>query len=402
MDPTTLIILILTVLGSGAGGLAVLERRLRRQRVGQRIVEERPHGEQESGARRYLSIFDVFWDLGASDFALELMRQHGLLLQDGGDEDLDRVHYNLGDHIEAHESYNGFLEDSLEAIQEFYEAHRTGGSREMPRLKTRSRKMLPGNRDAGPNGDGDRRALQVTSLADWQDDRDERGRRDRLGTLSDESPEARVRCRRQRLAPELPRRSERHVPGTGEGDEPVDLDEIGKLGPSDLVGGLLEGDFTDRLQAWWEQRRLRSLKSDLDETFERFYDFYVDEVDRDPDFYDMLYGAARRWEREARRIDRLTGSGVLAGHPEEACAELLLEEAVRRAREIAGRTRRNIRETIERIHSHAEEGEFAMAGYLLYLNHHAFFAGRSPGYGDYVRRIDNLAYKVREELRKVG
>jgi hypothetical protein len=42
-----------------------------------------------------------------------------------------------------------------------------------------------------------------------------------------------------------------------------------------------------------------------------------------------------------------------------------------------------------------------MAGYLLYLNRYAFFAGRDVDYAQDVRRIENRAHKVREEVRQV-
>ena len=186
----------------------------------------------------------------------------------------------------------------------------------------------------------------------------------------------------------------------GSSRELVDVDDFAQMSTGDVIGNLLEGRLTETLQEWWGRRHLRSLKSDLDEAFEELYDFYVDEVERRSNFYDDLFEEADRWSREAERIERLRERSPLSGEPTGLSANILLEMAADTARDIAGRAERNTRKTIERIHAFARRDDFAMAGYLVYLNRNAFFAGRSPGYGEYVRRIENLAHRLRSEVRK--
>jgi hypothetical protein len=382
MDAITLIIILLSVLaGGGAGGAAwALAHQQQRRALDEGLKSERPHG------GRYVSLFDVFWDLGASDVALEMMR-HNNLLPTGGD-DVDRAHRELEEVVDSFDGYAEFIEASLEAIREFYEARRTDSRRQIPTLETRGRKLLP-------MGEGEENGASISSSALVSRPRGASNGREGLGRLIDETLEERTEMRESQRPPDI------RLAGTGRGDGVVDVDDVANFEPIDMLTSIFEGRFTDTLQSWWERRRLRGLKSDLDEQFEAFYDFYVDQVDNIPNFYDNLYATAEQWDREAERIDRLTRRKPLSGTDVGPAARILLETARRTARQIARQAERTTTEAIERIHAFAGQGDFAMAGYLLYLNQHAFFAGRSPDYADYVRRIENTAYRVKEEIRRL-
>jgi hypothetical protein len=363
VDPVLIVALVLTLL-AGGGAEAVRRRRRRRRQLREALQQERPHG-QKPGGGAAVSLADVFWDLGASDFALEMMRHDGLLVREGTARERRTVHQRLDELIQAAGSYDRFIEDELDAIQEFYEAHRSAGPRRsLPTLESRSRRLIPG---------------QTTN-----NNRTTNGRTiGRPGDLESVGPAGGFRR-----------------PGGAAAGE-VDLDSIESFSVTDIVDGLVEGQLGSKLETWWNERRLRSLKSQLDDAFESLYDRYVAMVERTPDYYEQLESPARRWEREAERIDELRELGVLEDEPESMCADVLLILAARRARENARTLRTNVREIVETIHEYARHDDFAMAGYLLYLNRYAFFAGRDVDYAQDVRRIENRAHKVREEVRQV-
>ena len=362
MDPVLIVALLLTLL-AGGGAEAVRRRRQRRRQLRDAVQQDRPHGPTPKQGPT-LSVADVFWDLGASDFALEMMRHDGLLMQQGTARERRDVHRRLDELIQAAGSYDRFIADELESIQEFYEAHRSAGPRRaLPTVGSRSRRLLPGSTNNGSTTDG--RSM---------------GRPSDLESVG-------------------PGGGFRRPGSAAEGE--LDLDAIESFSAADILDGLVEGRLGAKLETWWTERRLRTLKGQLDEAFESLYDRYVSMVEQTPDYYDQLESPARRWQREAERIDELRQLGVLSEQPESLCADVLLECAAERARSNADTLRQNVRSIVETIHAHARQGDVAMAGYLLYLNRHAFFAGRDVDYAQDVRRIESRAHKVRTEVRQV-
>lgn len=408
MDPIVVLILtIIALTGGGAGSAAVMiRRRQRKQALREALLDKVDH----HGWR--LSIFDVFWDLGVSEYALALMDHQKLLLHQP--EDFERAHSILDDLIEAHGTYSDFLEDNLAAIQEFYRDHRqTGHRRKIPTLTLRNRKLLPaGQSSAGqpsanqpsanqssPSTDLVAKArevsseLQVAGDADADADAVERD----LGRVVQDSVDDR-RIFRENLSPlAMTATPDEQMPGRGG----VDVDEVTRLEPLQMLKNIIDGRLADEFKKFWKSRSLRAAKSRLDEQFARLYDFYADQATSRDDFYEMLYDTAKRWKQEAERIRELAGREPWRGEPFADCAEVLVEQAASVAGQLANRARYNVDATVERIHKFAREGDRAMAGYLLYLNHHAFFAGRAPEYGKYVEKIERQAYRVREELRKL-
>ncbi|QDG53760.1 hypothetical protein FIV42_24350 [Persicimonas caeni] len=399
MDPIIVLIITLIALsGGGAGSAAVMiQRRKRQLALREAVLEKVDH------AGRPLSLFDVFWDLGVSDYALALMDHHGILPR--APQDFEKAHSVLDDLIEAHGTYTDFLEDNLAAIQEFYRDHRqTGHRRKIPTLTVRDRKLLPGGRrqkGAGPKGDSTalvRKGEEMPAVVGEVLDDEEREQAEReLGLVVHGSVDDR-RVSREDLEPLLMTVSADEQMPIGRG---VDVDEASKQDWLATVKNIFDGRLTDELKKWWEFRSLRAAKSRLDEQFAKFYDFYADLAGERPDFYEMLYDTTKRWRGEADRIDDLLSQKPWRREPFADCAEVLVFEARRLANQLAHRAKRNVDDTVERIHEHARDGDKAMAGYLLYLNHHAFFAGRAPQYGKYVERIERQAYRVQEELRKL-
>ncbi|MGM0559006.1 MAG: hypothetical protein ACQEVA_21655 [Myxococcota bacterium] len=382
MDPVIVLILTLLALSGGGAGSALLARRRRRRaEIRELSVRKVQHDDVE------LSIFDVFWDLGVSDYALEIMGHQGLLLEDP--DDFDHVHLELEESIAAHGSYSAFLDDTLEAIHEFYEEHRSAGSRrKITTLKLRAQKLLP--TEATP-----REVQGSTEMVPYQDKEDMLAAPGAAQSRELGAIEAR-RFYRETHSP--------HFLSTGADDadgghRAVDVDRLTQLQPLEMLQGLFEGRLTENVQRWWSLRKLRQLKSQLDRHFRDLYDLYAANARQQSDFYDALYDVARRWDRERDRIRALSELEPWQDKPWAVCAGAVVEQSRRVATEIAARAKYNVDETIEEIHNFARRGDLAMAGYLLYLNHHAFFVGRVPEYGKYVERIERAAYRVQQELR---
>jgi len=385
MDPVVIIIVLATLAGGGATGVAVATyRRRRREAMGESLERKRDHGESPK------SLFDVFWDLGASDLALEMMRHEGLLPEEP--DEGERAHGRLRELVEAHGDYPTYVRETLEVIEEFEEQRKRGESRRnVPALETRTRKLL----EVGGNSSA-RESLEVGALVERGSASGGTGRSRGAGEAVAASFERRVDVRRSGASSEF----RLHQDPEGGGGL-LDVDDFEGMSAEEMLGSVFEGRFTETLRDWWERRAVRSLKRDLDEAFERLYDFYVAEVERRPDFYDDLFATAEEWGGEVERLEALRDRAPLAGEPTELAADVLVELALETSRSIVRDVESSTRQAIERIHAYAARGDFAMAGYLVYLNRNAFFAGRSEEYGSYVRRIENLAHRLRREVRRL-
>ncbi|MFW5967157.1 MAG: hypothetical protein ACOCV2_06545 [Persicimonas sp.] len=420
MDPFVIVILTLVALGGGgAGGAAALWRRHQRRVQMQRAVSDKVDHDGRS-----LSIFDVFWDLGVSEYALALMDSQKLLLD--APADFERVHQRLDELIDAHGTYTDLIEDNLAAIQEFYREHRRAGARrQLPTMTLRHKKLLPVEDSSNASTDVEEVPMERPRSEDAPGDEeagaaehveseikeDDLGNEpgDLEGEIQEDIEQDLGRVVRDSVEERRVYREERSPmamtvaagPDDEAGDEGVDVDELVDLEPLQMLQSLFEGRFTERIQKWWKFRRLRAEKSRLDDDFEALYDYYAELAERRSDYYTMLYDMADRWRKEAGRIEELADDAPWRDEPFADCAEALVDRAQTVASQLALSAKLDVDRTVDRIHRFARRGDKAMAGYLLYLNHHAFFAGRAPDYGDYVQRIERRAYRVRRELRKL-
>jgi hypothetical protein len=376
MDPFTItILIIMSVLASGSGSVAWRRaRKRRRERLRAVLMRKFPAPD------RYVSVFDVFWDLGASDFALKIMAAQRLIPRDP--DDAEAVFDTILDRIEVHGSYSAFIDDVLEAIQEFYEEHRAAGHRRvLPTLEVRGRKLLPG-------------ATTSTSLApvapapEVGDD----GLPD--GHLLDIALDERARSR------------EDHAPGEGAlvhfGDaasREVDVDELLRVDLGQMLRSALRGDLWREAERWSQMRGLRDLRGQLDAALTALWRRFDTHARSVPGFTDPLYDLTRRWERETMRLERAESERSWADLPHELVGDLLFEEARILARLLARRARASTDDALGAIRAHASKGDTAMAGYLVYLNHHAFFVGQGDDHLPLVRDVDAAAGKIRAELR---
>ncbi len=368
-----IVAIIMFVLGGGTVGVgmarsrrAELKRELRdaiRRRV---AVDDKLE----------VSLFDVFWDLGVNEYAIEIMGSQRLLPRD-----LDEVrvaHAELAESVRVHGSYSEFIRETLETIQEFYDEHRQAGNRRaLPNLETRATKTLelPAVGADVPSTDN----LPVPYEPGFE-------------PVVAQSLTERMSARSGgAFAPLV----------TTVGGKEVDVDDLTRIDPMRILTGFFDGSLGAQFQKWMQTRTVRALKDELDGLFRSFYAFYVDQVSRNPDFYAQLYDTSNRWNMETGRIDALIARGRWKDSRWKICAEALFLEASDASRQLSWLARNNVDQTIGEIHDRARRGDQSMAGYLVYLNHYAFFAGRTPDYSQHIRGIESCTYRLHEELRKL-
>lgn len=382
MEPVTIIMLVLlTLFGTGASHQALKRgRKRRKEELREALLVKFPAPE------RYVSLFDIFWDLGVSDFALTIMGHQDLLPRDG--DDIRDIFQRLDDRINAHGSYQAFIADVLEAIQEFYEEHRMAGNRRLlPTLETRTQKMLPvGEGDSLSPHDTHVSTDTLTSSSPGAPPGDGLPE----GYLLDIELEERARIRESRSA------AGGALVTTGGA---VDIDDLLRASPMDLLKGLLGGRFTEKLTKWVQLRQLNSLRGELDGHLARLHQYYAQKARQTPNFFAPLYDLTRRWEREAIRIELLERQRPWAERDHAMACDLLVEEAKLLARYLARHAKRNTDEAIASIQECAMKGDEAMAGYLVYVNRFAFFAGRGHAHAPIITDIERATARIQVELR---
>ncbi len=356
-----------TALGAGAGHTGLARARKReRERLREVLFEPWP------GPDRYASLLDLFWDLGASDFALEILGNQQLLPLSA--PELSEVFARLDARAAIYGSYEAMVADLLDAIQEFYREHRAAGARRaLPTLRIETQRLLP----AAPE--------DVNSASSPPQQSPE------LATsfLLELDLDARASARDTRATALVPIASD------------IDLDGLTQTSPGRLLDSLLNGHLRGELRRLFEARHLRALRRELDQHLAALYRHLIRLAERDPHYAEPLYDLARRWEREARRLEGLERQRPWSHRPWAPTADLLMEEARIKAHYLANHARENTDEALRAMQRHAKRGDLAMAGYLVYVNRHAFFAGRGDAHVAALREIEFATARIREELWKL-
>lgn len=375
MEPVT-IVLMFMMLALGGGGVATAANTRKRKRKLDIKDAVRQRTPVDDGVE--VSLFDVFWDLGVNEYALEIMGNQGYLIRDL--QDLGGAFENLNDAVKVEGSYSAFIRETLETIQEFYVAHKQAGHRrQLPSLEVRKTKTLElpaigsDQSDHGSN-------LPVPFTGSFK-------------PVVAQSFDERVDARSGAMLVPL-------VSTYGVSVQ-VDVDDLVSIDPKRLIKGLFDGSIANEINRWTKLWNLRDRRDALDRELTRFYHYYAEQAQTDPGFYRHLYDVGRRWDLEVRRVEGLLERKKWKGKPWAICGEVLLREALAVSRQLSWSSRNNVDQTIERIHDHARRGDIAMAGYLVYLNHHAFFAGKGETYAELVRRVETATYRIQEEIREL-
>ncbi len=337
-----------------------------------------------------LSLFDVFWDLGASDYALEMMANDHLL--PASMHDLKLSYSVLDERINQHGSYHEYIEDTLESIETYYREHRLIGAR----AQTGQFLQITGQKGLLPlqlTGTSPTHARQTsTAVTRQSSNRDAHQNMMMKFSLED----------RQSL-----RHNNTSLPGSlilsydPEGQIDFDLDQITGLDVSGVLTMLFGGVLTTGLQKWWKMRRLRTLKTALDQELSALYDLFATHANRNQNFVNAMYHDAHQWGLEVNRLETLLEADPAAGRTWHQSASLLLKEACALAQELEQQAYSTTRRGLETIKFHGSNNNKPMAGYLIYLNQHAFFSGRVQNYANYTNRVEAAAYHIQAELNKL-
>ncbi len=321
------------------------------------------------GSHAPVSLFDIFWDLGSSDFALAMMAHRGILL-DTPSASSALVH-TLGEEIVRSGGRAAYVSEQLEAIEEFYRDHAAAGDRrKVLALAAPVRKMLPAAGTSAGTGHVD--VSYALAIPGGVADRDAWRSGTQVGPL------------------DLGRSGEIDV------DAAIDTDLPRLLGS--LFG---EGSVVREAKRWFALRDARKLRDALDRALTQLYEIYAAHVRNDPQTLTNLHDSGRRWEAEVTRTRAMQQDGA---HHEQSwglCADVLAQEAVTLAQALAAQAHANVDETLERIDQLASRNERAMAGYLVHVNRYAFFAGRTGLCDEAVRQVDLALGQLATELQRL-
>ncbi len=368
-------LLMFVIAGGGVRSATNTRRRRRRLDIKDAIRQRTPIAKDLE-----LSIFDVFWDLGVNEYALEIMGNQGFLIRDL--QDLGGAFENLRDAVEVEGSYSEFIRETLETIQEFYDAHKQAGNRRLlPAMEVRQSKTLELPAITSDQPPAEPTTLPVPFTGGFK-------------PIVAQSFDERVDARSGAMLAPL-------TSMYGGASIQVDVDDLVSIDPKRLLKGLFDGSIANEINRWTKMWNLRDRRDALDRELTRFYQFYTNQAAMDPRFYGHLYDVGKRWDLEVRRVEGLIEREKWKGKPWGVCAGVLMGEALAVSRQLCWLARNNVDQTVERIHDHARRGDTAMAGYLVYLNHHAFFAGKGDDYAELVRRVETATYRIQEELREL-
>lgn len=363
MDPITLGIVAIVALAGGATTAAVVASRRRSRR---QAMHEAVRAPVPCGPHPPVSLFDIFWDLGASDMALAMLAHRGLLLDDP--EQRTGLVQTLGEEIVRAGGRTEYVAEQIEAIEEVYQEHMRGGPRKLPALSAPARKMLPA---AGQTGSSTALATYAGHVPGGVSDRDAWRTGSRSGPLSS---------------------------GTAD----IDIDAAVGSDIKELLSSLFSGgSIVEGAKRWFRMRDARRLRDALDQALTRLHGVYVAHGRDDLQTRTNLLDSARRWEAEVTRVDALKAERRYEGESWALCADVLLEEAKTLATNLAGAALANVEETIHAIDGHAEKGETPMAGWLVYVNRYAFFAGRMAVCEEPVREVEAALANLAIELQRL-
>ncbi len=230
MDPISIALLAAGAV-AGTGGVAAWWARRSAQ-----LRHDAMHRAVETsipcGAEAPTSLLDLFWDLGASDFALEMLAHGNLLLDDPGQ--LSSLMRELPARIAEAGSYRALVDELLEAISVYSQEHRGAGDRRaFPALAAPSIKALPaaGGSGALPAAGGSGGVPMRLASEDWE------------GWRTGQTKGALVA-------------------------EPVaatDLENALGAGVGSMLTGLFEGNFGQEFKRWNAQREAKRLRDALDQ-----------------------------------------------------------------------------------------------------------------------------------------
>ena len=375
MEPVTWMIVILALLLAGTGKKVVASRqKARRKRLGLGLLTKMP---LPWGP---VSAFDIFWDLGANDWALLMMAHTDLLPQ--SPDDFPQIATTIEGRIAAHGSYQEFIHDLLESIDEvFAGVSPMATRRQLPHLISSPKRLLP----LHPPAQNPHPVAHVHTP----------------GALLTQNPEKEADFPHD---PSIPldfqaRFDARTIPSQTAAPRTIDLDDMLRAKPLDLLQSLFQGGISSQVKRWVELRGLRVLRDELDRELEALYQDFDLTLAQHPALFEGLYDQTKRWSTENLRLKDLLAQAPWRGRPHAEASALLTQEAEALSRYLARQCRQNADEAIDALRQCVDRRQFSEAGYLIYQNRFALFAGRSAPHLERFNRIETLTAHIQAELR---
>lgn len=320
------------------------------------------------GPHAPVSLFDIFWDLGSSEFALAMMAHRGVLLDDAHDS--SRLVHTLGDEIARCGGRSAYVAEQLESIEEYYRDHlQPGDRRKVLSLAAPTHKMLPAR---GETGGTAHVGVSYAAAIDGVSDRDAWRTGTQVGPL-----------------------------GLGQSGD-LDVDAAVDLDVQRLLGSLFGGgSVLAEAKRWFALREARKLRDTLDHALTSLFEVYATHVRGDGQVLANLHDSGLRWEAEVTRTQAMRQDATYREQPWGTCADVLAEEAITLAQALAAQAHSNVDETLARLDELAAAKETAMAGYLVYVNRYAFFAGRTGLCDEAVRLVEVALGQLATELKRL-
>ncbi len=397
MDPITLAI-ILGVSAMAATGLGVATPPLVRHRRLRRAEElvTRPIVGAQAGDGAARSVYEVFEDLGKSEYALEVMRSMDLLPE--SEKDIERVAANLAEAISNFGGYEPLVTSLGETIQMMHDEGGLGGTTGRLTLVApkQTESLLPA---VGRPTSQLPEAESAPALPPSSGDDEEEG---------DNGPE--LRRASNPPNPTLQPTVDQALANIFNSKSPQsELLEPGGGGLAAIVvGGVLGslttgGTFWDGVSRFVKRRRVKQMRTRLSQelgglSLDVFHaqGAVKDQVDRNTEVFLQNY----RWlvERHRREVARHKKLPKRQRSNTQQAMKLL---ATRDARRSLTAAERDVKQLKAQITKHRRSGRHDLAGFLLYVNREALLGGLN----DFDARIESIevaGYQLREAMLTEG
>lgn len=359
MDPITLI--LIGTGGAAAAGVAAavgpLWRHLKQRKA--RELVQRPVIGAQAGSDAPRSIYDVYRDLGADGFALEVMRHMHLIPE--GEEDLEAVASHLSDAISSFGGYDSMVASLHETIEELVEDRAKDGDRGRRLTLTaphQTESLLPSvARPSGlPPGEEVKQLEAHTP-----------GARPSVPPGAPESQSPRLHATVDEALAELF--------GQGRSPHAGSLEDGSGSIAAIVIGGVLGslttgGNFWDGVSRFVHRRRVKQMRSRLNEQLAGLsLDLFhaPPEISQQVEHNLELIVQQKRWNVEQHRREIVRYRKL--PRKQQRTSELALKMlAAEEAREALNQAEREVKKLNTQITRHRRSGKHALAGFLIYVN----------------------------------
>ncbi len=357
-----------------------------------------------------LSFYDVFWDLGATEKAIQFMFENNTLPT--APRKKHRAVRQLSLLITQHGSYTRFIEKSLIDIEQNPFINQTsmepdkvyllsGIEQAFRRQKNRQRRR----RNIAPRTPH-AKAAEARYLKNIARPvvRPVKPITKNENYLLDHPLKDRQRFRTTRKPGPDVLTLPKYI-FTDESPDITDITQFDGLDTDAILTLLFTGTLSTDLQQWKLSSRLQYLKSELDELFFGFYQYYgmyrdlshrlvVNDIFRD------LRSIDRAWTIQADQMITRLQERTWRWQPWANCANILTTLARENMFELANHAERNADAPFKAMGELDFHGLPTLAGYVLYINRRQIYTQKID-YSVMEDEVESIIYFIQTELRKV-